>query len=64
MNFQEKKNFEFFFKPRDIETHMGLAIQGNMFGSTSSNQIAEDCYMDIDEEMIPDGDDLISALMT
>lgn len=91
--YQERKNFEFFFKPRDIERHMDIAI--NRSGSDSSDQSSsygdihtnngifaslnlhgtcngnapsadnfQDFAINMDVDMIPEADDLMSALMT
>jgi hypothetical protein len=51
---QEKKNMEFFFKPRDIQNHIDQTF----------NPSDDQCMMEVDMEMIPDADELMSALMT
>lgn len=53
---QERKNMEFYFKPQHIQNHVDLAFSG----VTHFDQ----CFTEMDVDMIPDADDLMETLMT
>jgi hypothetical protein len=68
-NYQEMKNFEFFFKPQVIQKH--VSMQFGQMGESQCEGMATDAYkgdyqqtcsMEIDE--IPTEEELIRALMT
>ena len=62
-NIQERKNIEFFFKPRTIEHHIGMAFR-ELKGETNEKGCFEDYELQMDDYQIPDPDGLRDALMT